>query len=545
MKNKYLLIIYYLVHSSISFSQTTNWQWAKGATDPGFEEGYGVAADKSGNVYLVGEYDTDTCTFDTINLLTGGNQTGFIVKYGPSGNVLWAQSITNAGDNYAWVYAVATDPNNNVYVTGRFQGSIKFADSVLLSAQAGNDQSFFVAKYDSTGKELWAQVGGGNGQSWAQSVAADKNGVYITGYDDGWINTFSDSVQTDGGGFIARYNPGGQALWASVYTVTSMTTLYGVATDSKGNVYATGGDGSVVIAKYDSSGNQLWFRSVLAGSDGTGNGAATDTSGNVYITGYFQSDSIVFGSQVLYHNPTNYGDCFLAKYDSKGNAIWARHATGTGGQIGYGVAVDKEGNVFISGSLGSDTLTFDSSVVIFFPSDGGDAMFVATYDENGNIMCASALSSGGDDQNGITVDNRGNAYTGGDFEVNPFVVGRDTLILPANGGGGNEETAFVAKFSCGPPVPENIRNITDNYSLQLHPNPFTTQAIVQYALPDGSKNATLIIYDIMGRKLNSYALNNTTGEITINANTLSSGVYLYSLVANGKTIATKKMVIQE
>ena len=44
---------------------------------------------------------------------------------------------------------------------------------------------------------------------------------------------------------------------------------------------------------------------------------------------------------------------------------------------------------------------------------------------------------------------------------------------------------------------------------------------------------------------NSYQLTNTEGEININSTGLSSGVYLYSLVVDGKTLATKKMVVQE
>ena len=69
-------------------------------------------------------------------------------------------------------------------------------------------------------------------------------------------------------------------------------------------------------------------------------------------------------------------------------------------------------------------------------------MFFAKFDANGNVLCASALSSGGDDQNGVSADRFGNAFITGDFMSNPFIIGYDTLI-PTGG-----ENVFVAKYSC-------------------------------------------------------------------------------------------------
>ena len=543
MKRKYSLIIYCILHCLLGYNQITKWQWGKGAQGNSFEEGNAVAADKNGNVFLGGNF-SDSLVFDTA-LLISGNTSGFIVKYNTNGQVLWAKSITNAGSNYATVMGLATDDDGDVYAVGYFSGSAWFGDTLLFSTGSSGNNAFFLAKYNADGNVLWARTGTGGGATRGQSVATDKNGVYITGSADNGVTDFSDSITVGGGGFIARYGLTGHPLWASVYCVSSYYSQFGVAADAIGNVYATGGDGSVVIAKYDNAGNQLWLQNVPAGPGGTGNGAATDTGGNVYVTGLFQSDFIAFGTDTIFNNFVTGGDndFFLAKLDANGHSRWAKHATGTGGQKGYSVAADIEGNIYISGALGSDTLTFDSAVRVLYPPGAGyEAMFVATYDENGNVLCAGALASGGDDQNEICADNLGNAFTGGDFGVVPFIVGRDTIYAT---GGVNDEVAFVAKFSCGKGSPENISTLIENVFLQLHPTPLTTQATVQYILPEGSKNATLTIYDILGRQRNSYPLNNIESEITINANNLSSGIYLYSLVVDGKTLATKKMVVQQ
>ena len=561
-KMKYSLLIYCILLWFLGFGQTTNWQWAQGANGPGFEEGYNVAADKNGNVYLVGNIEGGNAIFGADTALCGGNQTGFIVKYNAAGAVIWVKNMTNAGDNFSTTNGVTTDDSDNVYATGNFSGSIRFGDSVLFSSSSGTD--LFIVKYDSSGHVLWSRRGGQTNGS-GIGVTTDRIGnVFVAGWVSGGGNDF----------FINKYSSIGQPLWHKADGGGANITPFGIAADNMGNAYVTGSViadsvnfdtirlypvveyfnggtfthdiNTVFLVKYDPNGNAIWARGSRGNYPDIANGVTTDTSGNIYITGSFESDSMVLGGQIVYNSKRgSHNEFFLAKYNAKGDALWAKSTMGSGGQIGYSVAADVQGNIFVSGSLGSDTLIFDSVLRIFYPSGSTDAMFVATYDDNGNALCAAALTSGGDDQNGICADNRGNAYTGGDFEINPFIIGKDTLLLPANVGGGNEEAAFVAKFNCGQPTELNIKNVMLLPTLQLHPNPFTNQAIVQYSLPDGSKNAALIIYDILGRQRNSYQLTNTEGEININSTGLSSGVYLYSLVVDGKTLATKKMVVQE
>ena len=82
-------------------------------------------------------------------------------------------------------------------------------------------------------------------------------------------------------------------------------------------------------------------------------------------------------------------------------------------------------------------------------------------------------------------------------------------------------------------------------TLTLYPDPFSTIAIVKYAVPDYTGTAQLTISDIFGRQVAAYPLDHASGEISITSAGLSSGVYLYSLVADGKAIATRKMVVEK
>lgn len=79
---------------------------------------------------------------------------------------------------------------------------------------------------------------------------------------------------------------------------------------------------------------------------------------------------------------------------------------------------------------------------------------------------------------------------------------------------------------------------------QNTPNPFTETTIIEYALPTATQSATLYIYDMRGTQLESFPITQFgQGSITITANQLPAGVYLYSLVADGNVIDIKQMIL--
>ena len=90
-----------------------------------------------------------------------------------------------------------------------------------------------------------------------------------------------------------------------------------------------------------------------------------------------------------------------------------------------------------------------------------------------------------------------------------------------------------------------IDNITINgYFLgQNNPNPFKNATIIEYSLPVSEKNASILIFNLNGQTLKEYKLSDAKGSITIDGTVLSKGLYLYSLISDGKEIATKKMLM--
>jgi len=81
---------------------------------------------------------------------------------------------------------------------------------------------------------------------------------------------------------------------------------------------------------------------------------------------------------------------------------------------------------------------------------------------------------------------------------------------------------------------------------QNKPNPFTEETIIEYYLKDNVISATMYIYDMNGKQLRSYELHlKSRGSVTISGGELDAGMYIYSLIADGKIIGLKQMVLTE
>lgn len=81
---------------------------------------------------------------------------------------------------------------------------------------------------------------------------------------------------------------------------------------------------------------------------------------------------------------------------------------------------------------------------------------------------------------------------------------------------------------------------------QNAPNPFTEETVISYVIPTEAKQASIYIYNMLGEQLSKYDINAFgEGNITISANELYAGTFLYSLVVDSKLIDTKQMIITQ
>lgn len=348
----------------------------------------------------------------------------------PEPDFLWAENAGSTGPDQA--YGVGTDPDGNIYITGFFYGTANFGDTQLISA---GDADVFIAKMDPDGNFLWADSGGGVNTDMALSLAVDSYGnSYITGRYRETVQFGPFTLNSPGGYscniFIIKIDAEGNWQWAKQAGGGggSSDRGYGLAIDSSNNIYLTGyiisnasfgdinlvsyGGRDVFIAKMDSDGNFLWAKHAGGSEDDWGYDITVDSSGNIYITGDFRLTASFGAVQI-----TSAGeeDIFAAKLDNDGNFLWAKKAGGSGSNTGYRITTDSFGNPYITGKF-RETASFGDIELI---SSGEDDIFISKLATNGNFLWAKKAGGTGEDTGyGITSDTAGNIYVTGSFSNN-------------------------------------------------------------------------------------------------------------------------------
>ncbi|MBC7423073.1 MAG: tail fiber domain-containing protein [Ferruginibacter sp.] len=86
--------------------------------------------------------------------------------------------------------------------------------------------------------------------------------------------------------------------------------------------------------------------------------------------------------------------------------------------------------------------------------------------------------------------------------------------------------------------------VNNSFALsQNAPNPFSEKTTITYTIPSNAKKAVLAIFDLNGRMLLQYNLQQGKNTLTVNGNTLAAGMYIYSLIADGQEVVSKRMVV--
>lgn len=154
-------------------------QWVKRAGGADNDAGLSLSTDLHNNIYLTGYFQSSSISFDSYPLNNVGLRDVILVKYNPSGNVLFAKSA--GGSNYDIGYGITNNPEGYVYITGWFQSSVfSFPDTTLINAGSFD---IFVTKYDSLGNFIWAKGAGKSELDEGKSITADNFGnIYHTGF---------------------------------------------------------------------------------------------------------------------------------------------------------------------------------------------------------------------------------------------------------------------------------------------------------------------------------------------------------------------------
>lgn len=106
-----------------------------------------------------------------------------------------------------------------------------------------------------------------------------------------------------------------------------------------------------------------------------------------------------------------------------------------------------------------------------------------------------------------------------------------------------EENGKVAQDEIRHIIEVELNNGESIVLNQNVPNPFAEKTVITYTIPQSVQEAQIVFYDATGSLIKTIDIRERgNGQINVYAQDLSSGTYTYSLVADGKVVATKRMV---
>ena len=168
-----------------------------------------LALDSYNNLIIVGISISDTVIFGNgKKLKSEGNKFAFISKYDEKGTCLWAEKICFNSSNID-IYEVKVDDANNIYIIGNYSSdSLKFNNGKILFKEY-NQGTGFIAKFNNSGICQWAEQISSYGEAIIFGLSLDKsNNLYIAGFFKASITLNNGKILKLGGyddAFIARY----------------------------------------------------------------------------------------------------------------------------------------------------------------------------------------------------------------------------------------------------------------------------------------------------------------------------------------------------
>jgi len=323
----------------------------------------------------------------------------FVTKWNASGSqMLWSTYL--GGSYYDFANAIAVDAAGNVYVTG-FTDSSDFPTTAgTLQSKLAGPNNAFVSKISADGSNiLYSTLLGGSGGDSANAIAIDRAGdAYITGY-----------------------------TGSADFPVTPNVVLRAAPTPSQG--CARGGSGGdAFVSKLAPNGDALLYSTYLGGACADiGFGIAVDSSGSAYIAGAtYSPDFPGTTNPAVYAGRANVG--FLAKLTPPGDALAYAIFLGSGvGDVAQSVAVDRQGDVYVTGSsFGLDapqqphpgSLVYNDVGSPVGLASGGPA-FVAKFGSSGARIYATYLGVCFDTGTAIAPNSDGTLWVAGATGMSP------------------------------------------------------------------------------------------------------------------------------
>lgn len=447
-----------------------------GGTSTLYEFGNDIAADKEGNAYVTGWTDADDFPTETPIYSYSGGVDAFICKINADGSdLVFSTYLGGSADDRG--FAIDVDHLGMVTVAGQtYSDDFPTRDPLLRGSIFRGVCDGFITKLNARGDVIYKSTYlGGENHDQCHAVAVDEGGnTYVAGITvssdfptrrslypfRGDLPLGEDPVYD---AFVTKINWAWSTLLFSTFLGGSGDDwIWDLALDQDRNVYVTGrtnstdfpterplyedlsGSYDAFVTKIPCDGRCLTYSTYLGGSGfDDGMSIAVDGDGNAYVTGYTSSDNFPT-SNPIYDMPVWPHEVFVSKMSADGSdLVYSTYLGGCGSDIGWGIAVNRFGNAYVTGEVGDDYMCEDFPWVDSFLDiwNRYPGSFVARFTRSGtNLSYCTALGRGSAGR-GIATDGYGNIYVTGKGGGASFILENPLDSVPE----GNSE-GFVTKL---------------------------------------------------------------------------------------------------
>lgn len=343
-------------------SATGKFLWVRTGGGDKIDRGYAITADREGNSYVTGHYESSAAKFDHLSIESIGDYDLFVAKYDSQGKLQWLKS--GGGKGYDYGHGIAADKLGNVFVTGAVVGEGTFSAERLGHSGPGHA---FCISMNTDGKVNWSRAAEGQGSSSGHGIAVDQQGnCYVGGNASGNQSFVGRSLTAMSGSdvLIAKLTSKGDLAWLYNGSGSPSAMIHEITADETGAVWAAGmfrgdlkltdrtvtnlGQHDILVASLDPSGKPLWTKTAGGPGIDYGLGIATDGEGNSYLTGSFTGRVEFEGN--AHESRTAASDIMIVKFDRTGAIRWFQQAGSDRTDHAYPIVCDQRGHLYLSGA---------------------------------------------------------------------------------------------------------------------------------------------------------------------------------------------------
>jgi hypothetical protein len=443
----------------VLLGQSPQLAWVQSFGNTGVSDASVLTLDDSGNSYMAGTYGTGGITFGSITLSSSGSSSnGFIVKFDPQGNALWAKRVRQVGgfQDSTNPDRLAIDNSGNVYVCGHYINGAMIDTAVLLG-----DFGYFIAKFDASGNLQWTKTTQtlDSVHSYNSIHVNSQQEVIMTGLYNTMIQFSADLTITNPtpagiAGFCVTYDGAGNVLnavdlgvsnldfepWATYPTeyfrYDSSDHIYRFVVETN-SLMKYDGEGALLSSQTFDIGDHVFINDMTIGPN-----EAVYFSGNFSNTFQFESESIEspWGPDI-----TLVG--FVIKINAEGLVDWTYTTTSQFPKYINKVKVDQIGSVYLQASAASGASMYYQSMIKLDSS--GELIW---EDKFYNTNSGANVVGGIIPRNIAQAQNGGNIIMMGTFRT--FIYFNETINFSTTG---NVWRIYLAQYGlCDMPSPEII-----------------------------------------------------------------------------------------